>query len=160
MYEWMYLDPNKKNSKMFHFISFSGKIFFNQKLQKGKIENCHKYLNPLPNQIFRRNSVGVKHAWPKCCIRYGAHWSWRFFKSSLLFYVLGALFFNYWTICDQNIGDDKDQMRPTCFSIQLESSSLSIYLEVSRIVFILRQMLHIVFPLENCSLSSDIIITR
>ena len=72
MYEWMYLDPNKKNSKMFHFISFSGKIFFNQKLQKGKIENCHKYLNPLPNQIFRRNSVGVKHAWPKCCIRYGA----------------------------------------------------------------------------------------
>ena len=90
MYEWMYLDPNKKNSKMFHFISFSGKIFFNQKLQKGKIENCHKYLNPLPNQIFRQNSV--KHAWPKCCIRYGGHWSWRFFNSALILYVLGALF--------------------------------------------------------------------
>ena len=137
MYEWMYLDPNKKNSKMFHFISFSGKIFFNQKLQKGKIENCHKYLNPLPNQIFRRNSVGVKHAWPKCCIRYGAHWSWRFFKSSLYYFMYLVLFFSI-----------------------IEQFVLSIYLEVSRIVFILRQMLHIVFPLENCSLSSDIIITR
>ena len=94
MYEWMYLDPNKKNSKMFHFISFSGKIFFNQKLQKGKIENCHKYLNPLPNQIFRRNSVVVKHAWPKCCIRYGAHWSWRFFKSSLYYFMYLVLFFS------------------------------------------------------------------